>query len=44
MSDRRNAIENIGFPDTVEQGFQVVFGSRIEQYLAQHPSASQEEA
>ena len=40
----KNAIQRIGFPDTVEQGFQVVLGSRLEQYLDEHPNADQAEA
>ena len=44
MKKKKNAIQSIGFPDTVEQGFRVVFGSRLEQYLDEHPNADQGEA
>lgn len=44
MRKTKNAIQSIAFPDTVEQGFQVVLGSRLEQYLDEHPSADQAEA
>ena len=39
-----NAITQIFFPDTPEQGFEVVLGSRVERYLAEHPHASDAEA
>ena len=41
---RLNAIKQIGFPESVNQGFEVVVGSRIEKYLAEHPSATETEA
>ena len=39
-----NAIKQIGFPESVNQGFEVVVGSRIEKYLAKHPRATEAEA
>ena len=32
------------FPETLEQGLEVVLGSRVEQYLNQHPHTSVSEA
>lgn len=39
-----NAINRIDFPDTLEQGLGIVAGTRIEQYEAAHPSATEEES
>ena len=41
---RPNAIKQIAFPETPEAGFEVVLGSRIEDYLTAHPQATEEEA
>ena len=39
-----NTIKQIGFPESVNQGFEIVVGSRIEKYLAEHPEATEAEA
>ena len=39
-----NKLVNVSFPDTLEQGFEIVLGSRVEAYLAEHPEASNAEA
>ena len=39
-----NRINRIGFPDTLEQGYEVVLGTRIEAYLQTHPQATSAEA
>ena len=39
-----NAIKQIGFPESVNQGFEIVIGSRIDKYLAEHPRATEAEA
>ena len=39
-----NAIKQIGFPDSVNQGFEIVDGTRADKYLAEHPSATEVEA
>lgn len=41
---QQNAINRIGFPDTVEQGFEIVVGTWVEKYLAAHPNATEAEA
>lgn len=39
-----NTIKQIGFPKSVNQGFEIVVGSRIEKYIAEHPEATETEA
>ena len=39
-----NRINQIGFPDTLEQGYEVAIGSRIEAYMQTHPQATSAEA
>lgn len=39
-----NRIKRIGFLDTLEQGYEVVLGTRIEAYLKTHPQATSAEA
>lgn len=39
-----NAIVQIGFPDTLEQGLEIVIGTRVDKYLEAHPNATEAEA
>lgn len=39
-----NIINQIGFPDSVNQGFEIVVGTRADKYLLEHPSATEVEA
>ena len=41
---KSNAIKQIGFPDSVTEGFEIVVGTRIERYLSAHPNATETEA
>ena len=41
---QQNAIKYIGFPDTVEQGFEIVVGTRIDKYLSVHLNATEADA
>ncbi|MEL7223411.1 MAG: hypothetical protein AAGL17_00800 [Cyanobacteria bacterium J06576_12] len=41
---QQNAIKHIGFPDTAEQGFEIVVGTRIDKYLSAHPTATEVDA
>ncbi|MGB3788844.1 MAG: hypothetical protein WA949_12605 [Phormidesmis sp.] len=41
---RPNAIKQIGFPESVNQGLEIVVCSRIDKYLAEHPKATEAEA